>query len=66
MEIAKTFGAAGTLGCGEFYFRTADGKADPGEALVYCTSEGKSWRAYLVFYRTGKVMPTTKEEAPPY
>lgn len=65
-EIAKTFGAKGITGCGEFYYRTANGAEDPGEALVYCTADGKTWDAYLVFYRTGSVLKTAKDEAPPY
>lgn len=66
MEIAKAFAQKRLTGCGEFYYKLAGGSTDPGEALVYCTADGKTWKAYLVFYRTGKVMPTAVEDAPPY
>lgn len=45
-------------GCGEFYYRVANGDGSTGEALVYCTRDGQSWTHYIVFYRVGKVVPT--------
>lgn len=45
-------------GCGEFYYRLANGESSSGEALVYCTGDGQNWTHYLVFYRVGNVVPT--------
>lgn len=65
-EIAKAIAQQRLTGCGEFYYKLAGGSADPGEALVYCTDDGEGWTAYLVFYRTGKVLRVDGDHAPPY
>jgi hypothetical protein len=60
-EIAIALGQNHTLGCGEFYYKLANGEKDPGEALVYCTRDGRNWDSYLVFYKIGNVMRVDKE-----
>lgn len=44
-----------------YYYKMADGEADPGEALVYCPREDGQWDSYLVWYKIGKVMGVAKE-----
>ena len=56
--IATTLMKNSIRGCGEFYYRLANGDTASGEALVYCTRDGKTWTHYLVFYRVGDVVPT--------
>ena len=65
-RIAVTLGRNGIGGCGEFHFRLAKGRPDPGEALVYCTGDGRNWTHYLVFYKTEKVMRIKAEPGVPY
>lgn len=60
-KIAITLGQNSTSGCGEFYYKLANGEQDPGEALVYCTRDGSNWDSYLVFYKIGNVMRVAKE-----
>lgn len=64
-EIALTLGREHVLGCGEFYFKLANGERDPGLARVYCTVDGASWDAYLVNYKAGEVLNVQAEGEPP-
>ena len=66
MGIAKTLAAAGITGCGEFHYKMAGGRTDSGDALVYCTADGKKWDAYMVFYKIDRVHRTTADDPPPY
>lgn len=65
-EIAVTLGRSSIGGCGEFHYRLAKGEPDAGEALVYCTSDGRNWTHYLVFYNINKVMRIAAEPGVPY
>lgn len=65
-QIAVTLGRNSIGGCGEFHYRLAKGKADPGEALVYCTWDGRTWDHYLVFYKINNVMRVKSEPGVPY
>ena len=65
-KIAVALGKEHIQGCGEFYYKLADGDEDSGEALVYCTTDGENWEAYLVFYLTGSVMHVHQDETPPH
>ena len=60
-QIATTLAQNRIRGCGEFYYKLANGEKDPGEALVYCTRNGRDWDSYLVFYKIGNVMSVAKE-----
>lgn len=64
-KIALTLGRNAIGGCGEFHYRLAKGKQDPGEALVYCTRDGRNWDHYLVFYKIDNVMRVKAEPGVP-
>ena len=64
-KIALTLGRNSIGGCGEFHYRLAKGKPDPGEALVYCTRDGRNWNHYLVFYKINNVMRVKAEPGVP-
>lgn len=64
-KIAMTLGGNSIGGCGEFHYRLAKGKSDPGEALVYCTRDGRNWDHYLVFYKINNVMRVKAEPGVP-
>lgn len=64
-KIAVTLGRNSIGGCGEFHYRLAKGKPDPGEALVYCTKDGRNWDHYLVFYKINNVMRVKAEPGVP-
>jgi len=64
-RIALTLGRNSVGGCGEFHYRLAKGKPDPGEALVYCTRDGRNWDHYLVFYKINNVMRVRAEPGVP-
>lgn len=64
-KIAMTLGENSIGGCGEFHYRLAKGKPDPGEALVYCTRDGRNWDHYLVFYKINNVMRVKAEPGVP-
>lgn len=64
-KIALTLGRNSIGGCGEFHYRLAKGKPDPGEALVYCTRDGRNWDHYLVFYKINNVMRIKAEPGVP-
>lgn len=64
-KIALTLGRNSIGGCGEFHYRLAKGKPDPGEALVYCTRDGRNWDHYLVFYKINNVMRVKAEPGVP-
>jgi hypothetical protein len=62
MALAKN----GARDCGEYYYRKA--ATGGGEFLVYCTPNGRTWSAYLVWLPSGNVMGPYKPStdlAPP-
>lgn len=64
-QIALALGRNSITGCGEFHYRFANGDLDSGEALVYCTRDGKNWTHYLVFYKINEVMRIKAEPGVP-
>ena len=46
-NIIQTLIANNVRGCGEFHYKQSSWNI--GEYLVYCTSDGKNWAAYLVW-----------------
>lgn len=53
LAITKTFVAKGISDCGQYKFR--ESSKDRGEYLVYCTSDGNNWTAYLVWPNISEV-----------
>ncbi|WP_313233984.1 hypothetical protein [Delftia acidovorans] len=53
LPISKALAQNSVRGCGEFKYRPSS--RDKGEFLVYCTRDGKSWVAYLVWAPIAKV-----------
>lgn len=53
LPISKAFARSAINGCGEYKYRPSI--RDKGEFLVYCTRDGKSWEAYLVWAPISKV-----------
>jgi hypothetical protein len=50
IELVKLLIAQHAQGCGELWWRTRDGKTGKfAEYLVYCTSDGKEWTAWLLW-----------------
>ena len=64
-QIAMALGRNSVSGCGEFHYRYSRGNPDSGEALVYCTRDGRTWTHYLVFYKINRVMRVAPEDGVP-
>ena len=64
-QIAVALGRNSVSGCGEFHYRFSQGNPDSGEALVYCTRDGREWAYYLVFYNINEVMRIKAEPGVP-
>lgn len=54
LEISKSLAWNKVRGCGEFKYRAS--RQDKDEYLVYCTADGSTWTAYLVWSAIHKVM----------
>jgi hypothetical protein len=52
--ITQALVANNVRGCGEYKYR--ESRTDEGEYLVYCTQDGKTWTAYLVWASIKKIM----------
>lgn len=67
IELVRLLVAQGARGCGEFWWRTRDGETGQhAEYLVYCSRDGKTWKAWLLWPGTGKASgPTGIEDGPP-
>lgn len=67
VELVKLLVAQSARGCGEFWWRTRDGETGRyAEYLVYCSPDGKTWRAWLLWPATGKATgPTGIGDGPP-
>ena len=52
-SISKTLAKNSVRGCGEFKYRLSS--KDKDEYLVYCSRDGKSWVAYLVWISIAKI-----------
>lgn len=53
LGISKALVANNVRGCGEYKYR--ESSRDRGEFLVYCSRDGLSWSAYLVWANINKV-----------
>ena len=66
LPIARSLGKNGVTGCGEFQYRESSQHSR--EYLVYCTRDGSTWTAYLVWSSTEKIIgpmaPTTEVTLP--
>ena len=51
--ITKALASQQIRGCGEYKYR--ESSKNKGEYLIYCTSDGKRWVAYLVWVNIGKI-----------
>jgi len=61
MEITKVLVKNGVTGCGTYKYRASTKPSDK-EYLVYCSRDGKTWTAYMVFIYTGKVLGPYRTE----
>lgn len=53
-RITKALAVNGISGCGQYKYRE---KANsPQSYIIYCTRDGKTWKAYAVWAATEKVM----------
>jgi hypothetical protein len=52
--ITQTLVTNQISGCGQYKYR--ESALDPSEYVVYCTSDGKFWTAYLIWPKIGKLM----------
>jgi hypothetical protein len=53
-DIARALAAKSITGCGQFKFKASS--QDSGEYVVYCTRDGESWVAYLVWTKVNEVI----------
>lgn len=61
LPISQALARHGAANCGEIWHRAA--AATPAEYLVYCSSGGRQWSAYLVWTSSGDVMGPLKPSA---
>lgn len=54
LPIARSLSKHGVTGCGEFQYRESSQHSR--EYMVYCTRDGNTWTAYLVWSGAEKVM----------
>ncbi|MGY6127027.1 hypothetical protein ACW9YV_16505 (plasmid) [Paraburkholderia strydomiana] len=60
LEISKSLAWNKVQGCGEFKYRASS--RDKDEYLVYCTANGSTWTAYLVWTAIHKVTGPLKPD----
>ena len=61
MEITRALASSKIRGCGEYKYR--ESSRNKGEYLVYCTRDGSTWFAYIVWIYSKKVMGPYKPDA---
>ncbi len=54
LGITKAFAAKSIRECGQYKFR--ESSRDKNEFLVYCTRDGRTWKAFIVWPNIGEVM----------
>lgn len=59
-KIVQTLTSNNVRGCGEFHYRPS--AKNSGEYLVYCTSDGRTWSAYLVWPDVDRISGPAKPD----